>query len=124
MIDVSRAGVSIRVFGVYLLVLGPALILAPNLVLGPFGIPVPSDAWIRVVGVLAFVLGFYYVAASRHGLVPFYRATVVGRAFVFVGFAAFALLGLAPPTLALFGAVDLAGAVWTAVALRAGAPGA
>ena len=120
----GRAGVSIRVFGIYLLVLGPALILAPNLVLGPFGIPVPSDVWIRVVGILVAVLGYYYVEAARSGLVPFYKATIAGRAFVFVSFAAFALLGQAPPTLVLFGAVDLAGAVWTAVALRAAAPGA
>jgi len=120
---VSKATLSIRVFAIYLLVLGPALILAPALVLGPFGIPVPTDVWVRVVGVLATVLGIYYLQASRFGLVPFYRATVLSRVIVFVSFAAFALVGLAPATLVLFGAVDLAGAVWTAVGLRA-APGA
>lgn len=112
------ATTSIRVFAIYLLVLGPLLMVAPALVLGPFGIPVPSDAWIRVVGVLAAALGGYYLQAARFGLVPFYRATVAVRAFVFVSFLAFALLGLAPPTLVLFGSVDLAGAVWTALALR------
>jgi hypothetical protein len=114
---------SIRIFGIYLLVLGPLLMVAPALVLGPFGIPVPTDAWIRVVGVLAAALGCYYLLAARAGLVPFYRATVPVRAFVFVAFLAFALLGLAPATLVLFGSVDLAGAVWTALALRA-TPGA
>ncbi len=119
----NKATTSIRVFGIYLLVLGPLLILVPSVVLGPFGIPVPSDVWIRVVGVLAAVLGYYYLQASRFGLVPFYRATVAGRGFVFVSFLAFALLGLAPATLVLFGAVDLAGAAWTALGLRS-APGA
>lgn len=114
------ATTSIRVFGVYLVVLGAALIVAPNPVLAPFGYPPTSEVWVRVVGVLAAALGFYYNVAARFGLVPFYRATVVARILVFVCFGAFVLLGFARPALALFGAVDLAGAIWTAAALRKG----
>jgi hypothetical protein len=119
---VTGATLSIRAFAIYLLVLGPVLIVAPALVLSPFGIPVPADIWIRVVGVLAAVIGIYYLQASRSALVPFYRATIPVRALVFVAFLAFVLLGLAPAALVLFGAVDLAGAVWTALALRAAPP--
>jgi hypothetical protein len=114
----SRATTSIRVFAIYLEILGAILIAAPDLVLAPFGIPHSPEAWIRVVGVLAAVLGLYYYVAARFELVPFYRATVVARAFVFVAFAVLALLGLAPAALALFGTVDLAGAIWTASGLR------
>ncbi|HQR45474.1 MAG TPA: hypothetical protein PLB02_04325 [Thermoanaerobaculia bacterium] len=114
----SRATTSVRVFSIYLVILGAALVAAPDLVLAPFGIPHSPEVWIRVVGVLAAVLGLYYFVAARFENVPFYRATVLGRAFVFVCFAAFVLLGLAPPALALFGTVDLAGAVWTALGLR------
>lgn len=116
----SSATASIRVFGVYLVILGAALVVAPNAVLAPFGVPPTSEVWVRVVGVLATALGFYYGHAARCGLVPFYRATIVARAFVFVCFGAFVLLGFAPPALALFGAVDLAGAAWTAAALKKG----
>lgn len=116
----SSAAASVRIFGAYLIVLGAALIVAPNAVLAPFGIPPTSEVWLRVVGVLATALGFYYTVAARAGLVPFYRATVVARSFVFVCFGAFVLLGYARPALALFGAVDLAGAIWTAAALRKG----
>ena len=116
----SAATTSIRVFGVYLVVLGAALIVAPNAVLAPFGVPPSSEVWPRVVGVLAVALGFYYGLAARSGFVPFYRGTVVMRAFVFVCFGAFVLLGFAPPALALFGTVDLAGAIWTAAALKKG----
>lgn len=118
----NNATTSIRVFAIYLLILGPLLVLAPALVLGLFGIPLPSDVWIRVVGVLVVALGYYYLKAAHAGLVPFYRATVAARVFVFASFLAFALLGLAPPTLVLFGSIDLAGAAWTALGLRA-APG-
>ena len=43
------------------------------------------------------------------------------RLLVFVAFAAFAVLKLASPVLALFGLADLAGALWTHVALKADA---
>jgi hypothetical protein len=115
----SRATTSIRVFAIYLVIFGATLIAAPDLVLAPFGIPHSPEVWIRVVGVLAAVLGLYYLVAARFELVPFYRATVVGRVFVFLSFAALALFGFAPPSLVLFGTVDLAGAVWTAAGLRA-----
>jgi hypothetical protein len=116
----SGATTSIRVFGVYLVILGAALIVAPNAVLAPFGVPPTSEVWVRVVGVLAVALGFYYGQAARSELVPFYRATIIVRAFVFVSFGAFVLLGFAPPALALFGTVDLAGAIWTAAAPKKG----
>jgi len=115
----SQATTSIRVFAVYLVILGATLIAAPDLVLRPFGIPHSPEAWIRVVGVLAAVLGLYYFVAARFELVPFYRATIFGRIFVFLSFSALALFGFAPASLALFGAVDLAGAIWTAASLRA-----
>lgn len=115
-----NATTSIRAFGAYLVILGAGLIVAPNAVLAPFGIPPTSEVWIRVVGVLAAALGFYYNAAARFGLVPFYRATVVARVLVFVCFGAFVLLGFAKPALALFGTVDLAGALWTVAGLRKG----
>ncbi len=114
----NRVATSIRVFGIYLLLLGAALIAAPNLVLSPFGIPPTSEVWLHVVGVLAVALGYYYVQAARHDFVPFYRATVPARAFVFLSFVAFVLFGLVKPVLIMFGTIDLAGAAWTFVGLR------
>jgi len=118
----DRATTSIRVFGAYLVILGATLVAAPDLVLAPFGIPHSPEVWIRVVGVLAAVLGFYCNLAARFELVPFYRASVIARIFVFLSFAAFVLLGSAPPALALFGTVDLAAALWTASGLRSARP--
>jgi hypothetical protein len=113
----NGAATSIRIFGIYLMLLGPIVIAAPNLVLALFGLPPTSEVWIRVVGLLAAILGYYYVQAARHDLVPFYRASVPARVAVFLGFGAFVLFGLVKPPLLLFGAVDLAGAAWTLFAL-------
>lgn len=116
----NRATVSIRIFGVYLVLLGLAAMASPNLVLSPFGLPPTSEVWFRVIGVLAAVLGYYYLEAARAGLTSFYRATIAGRSFVFVAFIAFVLLGFVKPVLIVFGTIDLAGAAWTAFCLRGG----
>jgi hypothetical protein len=119
---VNRAATSIHVFGIYLLLLGAAIIVAPNLILAPFGLPPTSEVWLRVVGVLAEGVGFYYVQAARHDLIPFYRATIPARVFVFLSFVAFVIFGLVKPALIIFGAVDLVGAAWTFFGLRSSRP--
>jgi hypothetical protein len=115
----SRAALSIFVFGIYLLVLGLALMVAPAFLTGLFGLDAPQEVWIRVTGVVAGVLGFYYVFTARREANGFFWATVWGRPAVIVFFTAFVLLDLAEPVLILFGVVDLLGAGWTFAALRA-----
>jgi hypothetical protein len=114
----TPAARSILFFSFYLLPLGVVLVVAPNVLLGLFGIAATSEVWIRVVGVLVFLLGVYYNTAARHDLVPFFRATVWARFAVLASFVAFVLLGLVSPVLILFGLVDAAGAAWTWAGLR------
>lgn len=114
----SKAGMSVLVFGVYLTLLGAILLVIPNLLLTVFLLPVTGEVWIRVVGMLVLCLAFYYIQAARRGLGDFFRWTVYGRCFVFVSLVLFVVLGLARPPLALFGVVDLLGAAWTTAALR------
>ena len=113
----SRAALSLKLFACYLFLLGVALVVAPGLLLGLFGLAA-SEVWIRVVGVLAFNIGAYYWAAAACEARAVFVASVATRAIVFGAFASFAALGLAKPVLVLFGAVDLAGGLWTAAALR------
>lgn len=114
---------TILVFGLYAGALGAALVLAPNAPLALFGLPPTDEVWIRVVGMLLLIIGGYYVRAARLELEPFFRMTVYGRAVIIVFLLGFVLAGLAKPVLLLFGAVDLAAAIWTATALRgAGRP--
>ncbi|MCV2358241.1 MULTISPECIES: hypothetical protein [Roseateles] len=114
----SKAAISIRVFGFYLLGLGAVLTAFPNLLLRLFFIPPTEEVWIRVVGVLVFNIGVYYLFAAQAEAESAFRASVLTRALVFLAFLDFALLGLAPPMLVAFGAVDLAGAIWTWMALK------
>jgi hypothetical protein len=114
----SKPARTLFVFGIYLAVLGLTLVTVPNLLLGVFGFPAAQDVWIRVVGMLVFLLAFYYVEAARHEWDGFARASVPARTAVIVFFAAFVLAGFVSPMLLLFGAVDLAGAAGTYLALR------
>lgn len=118
---VSPPAKTILVFGLYLLGLGLALLVAPNPVLTLSRIPATSEVWIRVVGMLVFFLGCYDVVAARSELRPFFVWSVPLRMSVIGFFGAFVAAGLAPPALLLFGAVDFAAAAWTLWALR-GAP--
>jgi hypothetical protein len=114
----SAPATSLLAFGAYLLVLGTALVLVPNEFLAVFGIPPTPDVWLRVVGMLLLYLGTYDILAARREWRPFFLASVYLRSSVIVFFMAFVALGLAPPMLLLFGALDFAAALWTAFALR------
>lgn len=116
----SAAAKSIYYFGFYLYVVGLTLIFAPNILLSTLQIPETNEVWIRVVGVLACCLGFYYHRSGATNNVGFARQTIPTRIFVFISFSAFALLGYVSPVLVLFGAVDVMGAFWTWSALKKG----
>lgn len=119
----SRAAFSAQVFAVYVMATGAAFVVAPNALLSLFGVPPSTEPWVHVVGVLAFMIGIYAWVGGRHDHRPFLVASVATRVLVFAAFTGFVLLGMAPPVLALFGVVDLAGALWTFIALRADARG-
>jgi hypothetical protein len=115
----SRAAVSLFVFGLYLLVIGTVILVVPNVFLAVFGLPATAEVWIRVMAMLLLFLGCYDVLSARAELKPFFRWSVPLRASVILFFAVFVALQLVQPVLLLFGVIDLAAATWTAVALRA-----
>ena len=116
--QLSTPAQSVLVFGVYLLLLGALLVLAPNFLLGLFGIPPTTEVWIRVAGMLVLILGAYYSLAAVAEVRAFMRWSVPIRLCVLLFFVSFVVTGLAPAVLIIFGLVDVAGAGWTAWALR------
>jgi hypothetical protein len=114
----TPAARSLHAFGLYLIGAGALLMLAPALLLGPIGLPAPADVWGRVAGMLVGFLGVYYLVGARAELLSFMRASVWVRASVIAFLGAFVAAGLAPVPLLAFGAIDLAAAAWTWLALR------
>ncbi len=115
----SSSARTVFFFGIYLALTGLTLLFAPNVLLGMFDLPETSEVWIRVVGMLAGYIGFYYIQAARQELTTFFRLTVYTRSTAILFFAAFVWLGYAELPLVLFGVVDFLGAMWTWWALRA-----
>jgi hypothetical protein len=114
----SASAKSVLVHGIYLAVLGAALVLVPKLALGLLGLPEATDVWVRVTGALTFLLGYYYIQAARKEVTEFMHLTIHARSMFALFSLAFVLLGLARPGLLLAGVLDLLGALWTWLALR------
>ena len=108
---------TVFVFGIYVVGVGLATMLAPDVILRIIGVPTTDEPWVHLVGYLAVVIGCYYLVAGRSEAAAFFRATVPVRlvsAAVFVGVAVlweyWAIM--------LFAVPDLAGALWTWSVMR------
>lgn len=114
----SRAAISAAVWGIYLMAAGLGFLLIPNTLLSLIGLPTTTEVWIRVLGLLAAVLGGFFFYCARGNVVPFFRVSVAGRLAFATGIAALVVLGFSGPWLLIFAAADLAGGIWTWLALR------
>ncbi len=114
----SPASKSVFYFGFYLYATGLTLLLIPNIFLKVLQLPETNEVWIRVVGVLAFCVGYYYHRCGAGNYRQTYILTVHARIFVFIAFGTLVLIKLAPAVLAGFGFIDLLGALWTWTALK------
>ncbi|MBX7242299.1 MAG: hypothetical protein K1X92_11170 [Bacteroidia bacterium] len=114
----KSAAKSVYFFGFYLIGLGLILMSFPNFILSLFQFDLTEEVWIRVVGVLALVIGIYYIRTAPSNDSVFLKTTVLNRILVLVCFMLFSIFGWAKVTLILFGLVDFLGAIWTWSALK------
>jgi hypothetical protein len=115
----NKSHTSIFVFGLYLiLVVGIGFMSVPMSLLGLFGLHAGDDVWIRFVGMLASIIGAYYVFAARAGLDQFLPWTVIMRFYASAFMLLMFVLGKLGAPILLFAAIDTAGAVWTWLAVR------
>ena len=120
----SRSARSLFIFGIYVLVIGVAFIVAPGFLSSLLRLPPATVGWPRVIGLLALVIGAYDIVGSRAECLPYIRASVPVRFGFAAGTAFLFALGQLPATILLLGATDVAGALWTAFALKQATPNA
>ena len=113
----SASALSILAFGIYLVVIGTGFMLMPNTILPLFKFPKTNEPWIRVLGAVVLILGFYYIIAAQNELSSFFWASVVGRFGILILFSSLVIFKKAKPMLILFGIIDAAGAIWTLLVL-------
>ena len=114
----TAAARSVYYFGFYLYIMGITLIAIPNFFLKTLQLPETNEVWIRIVGVLALCLGYYYHRTGVQNNTAFFKLTIPTRILAFLSFTAFVLLKYSSPILIGIGAIDLLGAIWTMTALR------
>jgi hypothetical protein len=118
--DMSRTALSIFIFGIYLIFLGITFLFVPEMIFSILAYPTPPDIASRVLGMLFLLLAYYYIRGGldEEGMGKFFMWTVHTRASIIVFLIVFASLQLASPIIIMFGAIDLAAAIWTFWALR------
>jgi hypothetical protein len=116
------AAMSFFVFGLYMTVLGIALVLAPNPLLSLVGIAETTEVWVRVVGVLVVVIGILDVLIAQADLRVVMRWGIYLRSGAAASLVAFAAADLVEPGILIFAAVDALSVAWAVLALRAEAP--
>lgn len=114
----TRAARSVGGFGIYLVVMGSTIVLVPNTFLSLFALPATDEVWFRLLGVILIYVGTYYLVAARHALVPIFRASIPVRLSLLGFLAAFVGLGYVKSNVLVFGLADVAGALWTHIALK------
>ena len=84
----SKSAFSAKVFAVYLFIAGALLATVPNVLLSILFIPQTSEVWIRVIGVIAVMIGIYAWDAATHEARSFFcdlRLYTVHRVRGFLG---------------------------------------
>lgn len=113
---------SVLIWGLYLLLLGTALVLAPAPLYTAFQLPYGGGFGERMLGVLTLVLGLYYVLAAVQRNTALYRWKLYGHTLGVVLMIAMILVDAAPPSLLSTAAMDVLAGAWTWLALRRDAP--
>ncbi len=115
----NKSAFSVFAWGVYVAIAGAGFLFIPNTMLPLFRLPTTTEVWIRVIGLLVLIVGYYYMYCARANAIPFIQVTIQGRIAFFIGLIALVVMGFSAPGLLLIGFVDTLGAFWTWWALRA-----
>ena len=119
----SPAALSVLAFGIYLASGGLLLLLVPEWSCRSIGLSPPGDPlWVRLSGMFFLDLAFYCIKAAIDENKVFIRWSVTTRPLTILFLGAFVALGYENSNILVFGVIDVAATLWTAVALREGGP--
>lgn len=113
----DAATLSIFIWGIYVLLIGILLLFIPDKTLSLFGHEKPKDHWIRVVGIIAISLGYFYLNSAQNEVYSFYWASIYARIAGLIGFSGLVIYKIVKPKIILFGIIDAIGAAWTLLTL-------
>ena len=116
----KKSATSVFVWGIYAVFSGITFLLVPNLPLTLLGLGESQEVYPRLLGVAITMLGYFYIRAARQeSMTPLYAWSVHARMGLSVAIIVLVILDLAKPAMLGFAVTELAGSLWTALALRA-----
>jgi hypothetical protein len=116
--SLSGSAKSVLAYGVYIIVIGAAFLLFPNVGLRLMGLKTTTEVWIHIMSWFVIWVGIYYIVSALSESRAFINATVLGRPTFILFSSVIVALGMIEPVFLLFGAIDLATAVWTHLLMR------
>lgn len=118
----SKSALSMYLYGLYGIAgVGIPFIFMPDFALGLFGLAAGEGLWVRMVGLLAGIIGAYYVMAVVTDTERLYAWSVPARYVTGAFMAVMVVIGKAGLALLLFAAIDALTGSLTWLALRADA---
>lgn len=115
----TKSANSLFYFGVYVLLIGLTLCLVPDKFIAILKLPEIPLSWARLIGFLAIIIGGYEIISGRNNIRPLIKASIYLRLFFFLGVMFLFLSGQMTKEILPIGIIDLIGAIWTALAMRA-----
>ncbi|MBL4866958.1 MAG: hypothetical protein JKY67_11355 [Pseudomonadales bacterium] len=109
----TNSAKSILYFSLYLMPTGIFILLWPQIFSVVMDINETTIHFIRLMGIVSFILGFYYLRAALENNVGFFRTCIFGRLIFLAGSILVYSVFEAPAIFVLFGAVDGIGAIIT-----------
>jgi len=115
----GKAERSLFVFGLYMIfIVGLGFIFIPTFILDLFSLHYGDDTWIRFVGLLASIIGVYYLVAVRAKLNQMFIWTVWMRYYAVAFMIALLILAKVGLPILIFATIDAVAATWTLLSLK------
>ena len=108
--------------GVYLIAIALLLFFAPGALRLVFAFPAEFDWWNRVLALPVFNLGLFCIGCGLVKSRTLIKLTIAMRSLVMVAVATLVALHVAPPLALGIGAIDIASAALTALAISTETP--
>ena len=115
----TKSGKSVFYFGILAVLNGIIFCVIPGQLMSILKLPELSVAWARVIGLLVIVVGSYEIISGRNNLMPLIKGTIYMRLFFFTGIVLLFVSGQMPKEILPLAIIDLLGAVWTILSLKA-----
>ena len=114
----TKSAKTIWIFGIYLLIEGIFLMVAPSWLLSTIGLPEPESVWRIIAGLVVAILGYYYIRNAKENLLPFFHFTVQVRVLQFVFFVGLYVFERGTIALILFSFIEFIAGMWTMSVLK------